>query len=341
MIRHRAFIRGIEPSDFDRVKASVQNWADWPEAWAALAATDRDRASRYQQAGWHISAGQAQVRSGLAYHFAKLFAVQDDAAYREMTLNSVEAIRAGLTLLDHRFERIEVPFDGHYIVGNLRFPKGVERPPLALLIPGTESVKEEFPRWEEEFLIRGLATLSMDGPGQGEVGFERRIRPDYDVPVSTMLDAIASRDDLDLTRVGAAGMSLGGYYALRAAAFEPRIRAVTVNGSPRNLGATWDLIAPMYKAKFIWNLGASSDAEAEQKALALDLAPVIHRIEVPALVVYGGADPLLNFEVDGRQLVDELKRGELWTFPEGNHGVTNFATEHLGPAADWMLANFA
>jgi len=59
-----------------------------------------------------------------------------------------------------------VPFDGHYIVGNLRFPKGVERPPLALLIPGTESVKEEFPRWEEEFLIRGLATLSMDGPGK-------------------------------------------------------------------------------------------------------------------------------------------------------------------------------
>jgi len=65
------------------------------EAWAALAATDRDRASRYQQAGWHISAGQAQVRSGLAYHFAKLFAVQDDAAYREMTLNSVERSAPG------------------------------------------------------------------------------------------------------------------------------------------------------------------------------------------------------------------------------------------------------
>ena len=56
-----------------------------------------------------------------------------------------------------------------------------ERPPLVVLIPGLDSTKEEFFHWEDVFLRRGMATLSMDGPGQGESGFELDIRPDYEV----------------------------------------------------------------------------------------------------------------------------------------------------------------
>ena len=40
---------------------------------------------------------------------------------------------------------------------------------------------------------------------------------DNKAAVAAMLDELASRDDLDLGRVGAAGVSLGGYYAPRAA----------------------------------------------------------------------------------------------------------------------------
>ncbi|MGI5143621.1 hypothetical protein [Streptomyces sp. CA-106110] len=36
-------------------------------------------------------------------------------------------------------------------------------------------------------------------------------------------------DDLDLTRIAAAGVSLGGYYALRSAAFDPRVTTVLAN----------------------------------------------------------------------------------------------------------------
>ena len=164
------------------------------------------------------------MRAGIAFHFGKSLAVEDDARYRDLTVRSVEAVAGGLHQMDPTFERIEVPFAGHRVVGNLRRPAGVERPPLALLIPGTESVKEEFPQWEEDFLSRGMATLTMDGPGQGEVGFELRIRHDYERPVAALLDALDGRDDLDLTRIAAAGVSLGGYYAIRAAAFEPRHR---------------------------------------------------------------------------------------------------------------------
>ncbi|MEU1600142.1 hypothetical protein ABZ468_47135 [Streptomyces sp. NPDC005708] len=61
----------------------------------------------------------------------------------------------------------------------------------------------------------------MDGPGQGEVGFELGIRHDYEQAVSALLDALDDRDALDLPRIAAAGVSLGGYHALRSRRFRP------------------------------------------------------------------------------------------------------------------------
>ena len=63
--------------------------------------------------------------------------------------------------------------------------------------------------------------LSLDGPGQGEISTKLPIRHDYEVAVSAAIDAMESRDDIDAARVGLIGVSLGGYYACRAAAFEP------------------------------------------------------------------------------------------------------------------------
>src|SRR3972149_3721336 len=61
-------------------------------------------------------------------------------------------------------------------------------PPLALLLPGLDSTKEEFFSWENVFLARGLATLSLDGPGQGETGYTTHIRPDYEGAGTIVLD---------------------------------------------------------------------------------------------------------------------------------------------------------
>ena len=119
-------------------------------------------------------------------------------------------------LLDPTAERIEVPFDGARLAANLRRPAGVEQAPLVVLIPGLDSTKEEFFHWEDVFLRRGMATLSMDGPGQGESGFELDIRPDYEVPVAAVLDAVAGRSDLDHDRIGAAGREHGRLLRARA-----------------------------------------------------------------------------------------------------------------------------
>jgi 2,6-dihydroxypseudooxynicotine hydrolase len=336
-VHARCLIRGIDSADYATLLEQVHDWDAWWDGWTAMGERYLRLADDYDEQGWSVSAGQARTRAGVAFHFGKALAVRDDERYRDLTVRSVDAVRRGGEQLDPTFERVEVPFDGHRIVGNLRRPAGAERPPLVLLVPGTESTKEEFPRWEEEYLARGMATLSMDGPGQGESGFELRIRHDYETAVAAMLDALEGRDDLDLSRVGAAGVSLGGYYAIRAAAFEPRLKTVLANCGPWSLGEAWDEISALYVAKYVWNLGASDEQDARGRAGALTLEGVAERVDVPVVVVYGADDKLFSPERHGRHTAESLPRGELWMFEGGNHGVTNFATEHIGPGADWIL----
>jgi dipeptidyl aminopeptidase/acylaminoacyl peptidase len=332
----RSVIRGIDLADYQRLAEKVTTWDAWWDEWTAMGEHYLQLADRYQAAGWPTSAGAARVRAGIAFHFGKALAVRDDPRYRELTTRSVQAVTTGLRLFDPTYERVEAPFDGHTVVGNLRRPPGTHRPPLVLLIPGTESVKEEFPHWEQEFLTRGMATLSMDGPGQGEVGFHLRIRHDYEHAVSALLDALTGREDLDLTRIAAAGVSLGGYYAIRTAAFEPRITAVLANCGPWSLAADWDRMPALYRAKYAWNLGSGDEQTARTRAEAITLDGVADRVNVPALVIFGGADVLLDADRHGRRTADALPKGELWMFENGNHGVTNYAAEHQGPAADWL-----
>ena len=106
-----------------------------------------------------------------------------------------------------------------------------------MLIAGLDSTKEEFFAVENLFLARGLATFSLDGPGQGETGYSATIRPDFEAPLAAALDVLCARRDLDGDRIGMLGVSLGGYYAARAAAFEPRVQAVVVSGGPYDYGA--------------------------------------------------------------------------------------------------------
>jgi pimeloyl-ACP methyl ester carboxylesterase len=122
------------------------------------------------------------------------------------------------------------------MVANLRRPPGADRPSLVILLPGLDSTKEEFFRWEDVFLARGVATVSLDGPGQGETGYHTHIRPDYEVAPAALLDHLQDRPDLDLDRVGVVGVSLGGYYAPRTAAFEPRVKAVCAIGGAHSFG---------------------------------------------------------------------------------------------------------
>ena len=127
-----------------------------------------------------MSAGEAWLHAAVAYHFAKFVWVVDAARARAVADRAIAAIYAAHHHLDPSAERIEAPLDGGTVVGNLRVPWYDEDPPLVLLIPGLDSTKEEFWRLENVFLARGMAVLSLDGPGQGEGGYTLPIRHDYE-----------------------------------------------------------------------------------------------------------------------------------------------------------------
>jgi dipeptidyl aminopeptidase/acylaminoacyl peptidase len=206
--------------------ASISRWEDWLDAWTATAEAHAELARVALERGHRQSAGEAFARAAVTYHFSKFVWVLDPERNRRNTEAAVSAMYAAHAILDPGAERIEAPLDDAVVAANQRRPPGVDPAPLVLLIPGLDSAKEEFFLWESVFLKRGMATLSLDGPGQGETGFHLDIRPDYEVAVAAVLDAVAGRGDLDGDRIGAVGVSLGGYYVVRAAALEPRIRAL-------------------------------------------------------------------------------------------------------------------
>ena len=260
----RMVTQGVDYNDFVRTTARIERWEEWLDAWSETGELHLRLAREAEDAGRRRTAGEAFVRAALCFHFAKYVWVVQPERNRETTIRARDALREAQRLLDPSAERIEAPLDGGAVIGNLRRPAGPERPALVLLIPGLDSTKEEFFNFERVFLERGLATLSLDGPGQGEAGFELPIRPDYEVAVSAILDALAGRGDLDLARVGAAGVSLGGYYAPRAAAFEPRLRAVAGVSGPRNLGELWDDLPVLTRESFV-HYSASADLESGRR----------------------------------------------------------------------------
>jgi pimeloyl-ACP methyl ester carboxylesterase len=326
----RLVSNGVDFSDFRRTTALIETWGEWLPAWIEAGDVHRALAEEAEAAGNRVSAGEAWVRAALAYHFAKFVWLVDLERNHDATRRAVEALYAAHAHLDPSAERVEIPFEGVTLAGNLRRPAGVDRPSLVLLLPGLDSTKEEFFHWEEVFLDRGLATFSLDGPGQGESGFSTHIRPDYEAAVSAALDALEWQG-----AVGACGVSLGGYYAPRAAAGEPRVRAVAGVSGPFNFGACWAGLPSLTREAFAHHSGARDQDDARAKALELDLAPVIAGLTQPALMVTGRLDRIIPWE-ETERIVAGAANARFVLYDEGNHVCNNIPYKYRPLVADWL-----
>lgn len=336
----RMVTQGVDLGDFERTTARIERWEEWLPEWVETGELHLGLAREAEAEGRERTAGEAYVRAALCLHFAKYVWVLDPDLNRVTTERSRDALYAAHRLLDPSAERIEARLDGAMLPANLRRPRGVKHPPLVILIPGLDSTKEEFFNFERVFLDRGLATLSLDGPGQGEGGFEAPIRPDYEVAVAAILDALAGRDDVDLDRVGAAGVSLGGYYAPRAAAFEPRLRAVAGVSGPRNFGELWDELPSVTRESFIHYSRSPDEETGRACALELDLAGVAERISQPLLVITGKLDRLIPWR-STKDVADAAPNAEFVLYEEGNHVCNNVAYRYRPLLADWLAERLA
>jgi 2,6-dihydroxypseudooxynicotine hydrolase len=338
----RFTVNGVTAADFERVVSGLEDWADWCAAWVARG-SDHEALGREALAeGRTRSAGEHLARAAVYFHFAKFVFVEDPAQMREAHQRAVACYTDALPHLDPPGRRVEMPFEDGRLVGVLRLPRSAGPHPVVVLLPGLDSTKEELTSTEETFLVRGLATLSVDGPGQGEAEYSLPIRGDWAPVAETLWETLGTLPEVDRTRLGVWGVSLGGYYAPRvAAALGDRAKACVSLAGPFNFGECWPDLPQLTRDTFRHRSGAGSDEEARRIALTLSMARAAADLVAPLLIVFGRQDRLIPWRQAVRLRDSVAGPAELLMLEDGNHGCANVAPWHRPRTADWLAARLA
>ena len=187
----------------------------------------------------------------------------------------------------------------------------------------------------DEFAVRGISTLIVDHPG---VGAALRLQRLADQPRQRALGArraglaASNAPDDRRRRVGVIAMSLGGYYAPRAAAFEPRLACCVAWGARwDNAGSHGRMLRDPSAARSVtgwidhalWYYGAADVAEAAATIAQMTLDDVIERVTCPLLVAHGAHDRQVPLEQAQRtvQAATNSRRAELRLFDVDEGGV--------------------
>jgi pimeloyl-ACP methyl ester carboxylesterase len=329
---------GVPVGDFDRVLDGLESWSDWCRAWSEAALRHEELGHEALAESRTRSAGEHFTTASVCYHFAKFVFVNDLDQMRTAHASAVRCQDLALPHLDPPGRRIEIPFEGTKIYGVLRFPEGDGPHPMVLMVPGLDSTKEELRETEVLFLQRGVGTLSVDGPGQGEAEYELPIRGDWEIPGRAIVDAMIELPEVDADRIAVWGVSLGGYYAPRVASGDPRIKACVSLCGPYNFGEAWDDFPALTREAFRVRSRSADDAEAHKLASTLSMAGRTQMISCPTLIVSGKRDRLIPWQQQQR-LHDETSAVSTFLLLEqGNHGCANVLGEHRYRTADWVAA---
>jgi len=337
----RFVANGIDSNDFDRVLDETREWRDWAPNWKRVGDVHRAIADDATGGGRAVTATDAYQRAAWCYHLGKFLWFEDRELHDELSELTVANYAKAVTRLDPPGRRIEAPFEGAVIPGILRTPRGAKNAALTILVPGLDSVKEELYAMENDFLRRGLATLTIDGPGQGENAPRFPIRADWSTVITPLLDHLASADlGVDLDRVGLMGISMGGIYGPFAAAKEKRLRALVALAGPYDLSECWAQLNPLTKGGYVFYTKSRNEAEAFERAKTISLRGVLKEVHCPLLVIHGGKDRLFPPE-QAERIVREAPNATLLLYPEGNHVCNNIPYKYRPAMADWMRERLA
>src|SRR3984957_12368795 len=335
---NRFVANGTDYGDFQATLARITRWEDWCREWGDTAARYEQLAESAEDAGHAETAAGAWRRAALAWHGGKFVFVDHPDERRAGHDRGVACYRKAAPALRPPAELVHIPYADTALPAYLRVP-GAGRNPVVIMVPGLDSTKEELQATADYFLARGLATLAVDGPGQGESEYTLAIEPAYEKVVTAAVDYLASRADIDNSKkLGLFGVSLGGYFAARGAAYEQRITATVALAGPYRFDQDWDDLPAQTRATFRHRSGAASELQARALAAQLTLEDAATLITPPLLVVGGGRDAIVPARHQER-LAAEAPGAELVIYPDGSHGVTNRAYESRSRLADWLAAH--
>ena len=332
----RFVTNGVPLSVFQDVTESVNHWDQWCSAWSEKASIIEALGQEAMDQGFMLSAAQHLTTAAVCYHFGKFLFLQDMEQMRSAHAKAVKCRNLALPHLNPPGERVKIPYGEQFFFGNLRKPVDSKKPPVILMTLGLDSAKEEMETNEIIFLERGMATLAFDGPGQGESEYEQPICPEYELPVKSVLDWLEKRDDVDSDSVGIWGVSLGGYYAPRAAAFDDRIKACISLTGPFNMNECYEKLPGLTKTAFMHRSNSSNEEEARQVAVRMTLEGVAEKITCPLYVVAGKLDRVIPHQQAIKLAHTASGEVVLNLVEDGGHVANNRAYKYRTQSADWI-----
>ncbi len=280
------------------------DFESWHVAWQRTAARIETVAKDTLLKGHRISAAQAFLRASNYYRTAEFFLDPGDPRRLPTFEKSRATFWQFLELSGLCVERVRIPYEGTTLPGYFYrvddFP--TQRRTL-LSLGGFDSTGEELYFFAAAgALLRGYNVLTFEGPGQGEPLRVQHLpaRPDYEVPVRAAVDYLLTRPEIDRERIALMGTSMGGYYASRAAAFEPRVKALIVHSAMFDFWAMYTKNKPAIELLGKWKSPGTVQAILN---LAARFNPELRWVVKNSMWVFGIQNPI--------ELVREMQRYSL------------------------------
>lgn len=206
-----------------------------------------------------------------------------------------------------------------------------------VIIGGIEGWAMDFDHLAVPLAARGVETLLLDGPGQGE---SRLVHGTY-LTHNWASDYSAVFDTLQAMSppapLGMIGNSMGGAFALHLARTDPRIAAVCNNGGSPEPGV--DLGENTMSRKMRAHTGQESFAASRQVwGSAVPIDPDVP-VPCPMLVLQGTRDPIITAEAAQAMLEAGISEDRhLVTFDDGDHCIYNHPDDKTALIGDWMAS---
>ncbi|WP_290060234.1 alpha/beta hydrolase family protein [Amycolatopsis solani] len=307
--------------------------AAWSAQWAATAARIEGIGRDALAAGHRVSAREALLRASNYYRVADFYRRDDpehDPESARLAKASQRTFADAAPLLDTPVRALTIPYEGTTLPAYLFLADGSGTPrPTVLFHGGFDSTLEEsYFAIAAAALRRGYHVLAFDGPGQGApLRRGLRFRPDWEAVVTPAVDLARTLPEVDDEKIALIGMSMGGYLAARAAAFEHRLAACVLYDGVYDLHEPFTAVTGFEhdtQARWIvrngkWTFGLSTFDDVAEATRAYTMAGIAGRITCPTLVLDAENDQF--FRGQPQRLLDELTcEKELIFFREDEGG---------------------
>lgn len=342
-------LRHVE-DDQEHANNFFQAWVDGGAKLVRSAAED-------EKAGNRLSAAEKYRRACVMYITGERIPAHDYAprlaAYDELLRTFGKYVEcAGANC-----ERVKVPFGDSYLPA-LMVSVGSDTDPAPCIVHfnGLDGVKEYLYLCGLPAMLtqRGVSILLVDNPGVGEALRKNKLHnaPEAEAPASACVDYLETRLDVDKRRIGMMALSLGGYHAPRAAAFESRFSCCVAWGANYDWGKRFRArIAGTYSAQksvphyfehVKWVLGQASMDDCLKITDRFTLDGVLDRVRVPIYITHGAEDrqiPVADAIRTYEECVNAPKRAlRIFSADEGGEqhcsiGNMSLATNAM---ADWI-----